>query len=271
MKKCVHCGKENVDEAIFCSDCGTKLDNGASAESTDVETDDSSSDSIMSIFKIRKVDESETLSARFKKHPFLYVCCVFPLIFLLVMSMVSDANLFIKGLHPTDYETNYPDEFNNLDINDDGKLEFNEVNHIVSHTPQDMLYDLFKKSDKSDDGYLSGYEFDMYMSKANGNVYEADYRKLVEEQEKNASKHNGGRDYSSGNSKATNSLNNHEFDRSGGYVLTCPYCGSESIYETGGHYRCAECGSNIYDPDDLELGYLEGYMELLAPLSLTIN
>ena len=45
----------------------------------------------------------------------------------------------------------------------------------------------------------------------------------------------------------------------------------ESIYETGGHYRCAECGSNIYDPDDLELGYLEGYMELLAPLSLTIN
>ena len=60
-------------------------------------------------------------------------------------------------------------------------------------------------------------------------------------------------DYSSGNSKATNSLNNQEFDRSGGYVLTCPYCGSESIYETGGHYRCAECGSNIYDPDDLEL------------------
>ena len=286
MKKCVHCGKENVDEAIFCSDCGTKLDNVPSAESTDIETDDSSSDSsmsrdietddsssdsIMSIFKIRKVDESETLSARFKKHPFLYVCCVFPLIFLLVMSMVSDVNLFIKGLHPTDYETNYPDEFNNLDLNDDGKLEFNEVNHIVSHTPQDMLYDLFKKSDKSGDGYLSGYEFDMYHSKANGNVYEADYRKLVEEQEKNASKHNGGRDYSSGNSKATNSLNNHEFDRSGGYVLTCPYCGSESIYETGGHYRCAECGSNIYDPDDLELGYLEGYMELLAPVSLTIN
>ena len=24
MKKCVHCGKENVDEAIFCADCGLK-------------------------------------------------------------------------------------------------------------------------------------------------------------------------------------------------------------------------------------------------------
>ena len=26
MIKCSKCGKENVDEAIFCSDCGTKLD-----------------------------------------------------------------------------------------------------------------------------------------------------------------------------------------------------------------------------------------------------
>ena len=41
MIKCSKCGKENVDEAIFCSDCGTKLDNGPSALSTDIETDDS--------------------------------------------------------------------------------------------------------------------------------------------------------------------------------------------------------------------------------------
>ena len=140
MIKCSKCGKENVDEAIFCSDCGTKLDNGPSALSTDIETDDSSSDSIWSLFKIRKVDESETLSARFKRHPTLYICCVFPLIFILVISIASDANLFIKGLHPADYETNYPDEFNNLDLNDDGKLEFNEVNHIVSHKISYMIY-----------------------------------------------------------------------------------------------------------------------------------
>ena len=25
MKKCVQCGKENVDEAIYCADCGAKL------------------------------------------------------------------------------------------------------------------------------------------------------------------------------------------------------------------------------------------------------
>ena len=132
--KCSKCGKDNVDEAIFCADCGNKLDNGSSAQNTDIETYDHSSDGIMSLFKIRKVDESETLSARFKRHPTLYICCVFPLIFILIISMIIDANLFIKGLHPADYETNYPDEFNNLDLNDDGKLEFNEVNHIVSHT-----------------------------------------------------------------------------------------------------------------------------------------
>ena len=267
MIKCSKCGKENVDEAIFCSDCGTKLDNGQSAQSTDIETDDSSSDSLWSLFKIRKVDESETFSARFKRHPTLYICCVFPLIFILVISIASDANLFIKGLHPADYETNYPDEFNNLDLNDDGKLEFNEVNHIVSHTPQDMLYDLFRKSDKDENGYLTGYEFDVYQSKADGNVYEADYRRLMEEKERNASKHKGGRDYNSGNSKATNSLNKLESDRNEGYVLTCPYCGSESIYEIDGYYRCAECGNSIYDPDDLELGYVEGYMEMLVPIS----
>nr|WP_295604896.1 zinc-ribbon domain-containing protein [uncultured Methanobrevibacter sp.] len=54
MIKCSKCGKENVDDAIFCADCGTKLDNGPSALSTDIETDDSSSDSIWSLFKIRK-------------------------------------------------------------------------------------------------------------------------------------------------------------------------------------------------------------------------
>jgi DNA-directed RNA polymerase subunit RPC12/RpoP/Ca2+-binding EF-hand superfamily protein len=267
MIKCSKCGKENVDDAIFCADCGNKLVNDPSDLSTDIETADSDSDSIWSLFKIRKVDESESFSARFKRHPTLYVCCVFPLIFILVISIASDANLFIKGLHPADYETTYPDEFNNLDFNDDGKLEFNEVNHIVSHTPQDMLYDLFRKSDKDENGYLTGYEFDVYQSKANGNVYEADYRRSMEEMERNASKHKGGRDYSSGNSKATNSLNKQESDRKEGYVLTCPYCGSESIYEIDGYYRCAECGNSIYDPDDLELGYVEGYMELLVPIS----
>lgn len=268
MIKCSKCGKENVDEAIFCADCGNKLDNDQSALSTDNETDDSNSDSTMSHSKIRRVDESDSFSARFKKHPVYYTCCVFPLLFIAVISMASDANHFIKGLHPADYETSDPDEFNNLDINDDGKLEFNEVNHIVSHTPQDKLYNIFGKSDKDDNGYLTGYEFDVYESKARGNVYEADHRRLMEEMERNASKHKGGRDYSSGNSKYTNSLNKQESDRKEGYVLTCPYCGSESIYEINGYYRCAECGNSIYDPDDLELGYVEGYMELLVPISL---
>ena len=34
-----------------------------------------------------------------------------------------------------------------------------------------------------------------------------------------------------------------------------------AAYETGGYYRCAECGNSIYSPDELELGYWDGYME----------
>ena len=31
MIKCSKCGKENIDGAIFCADCGTKLDNAMSS------------------------------------------------------------------------------------------------------------------------------------------------------------------------------------------------------------------------------------------------
>jgi DNA-directed RNA polymerase subunit RPC12/RpoP len=46
---------------------------------------------------------------------------------------------------------------------------------------------------------------------------------------------------------------------------TCPYCGSEAIYESGSGYRCAECGHYISNPDDLNLNYEEGYYELILP------
>ena len=262
---------ENPDEASFCANCGIKLDDSPSPESTVIEEEDSdssSSDNNGSFFKEVIVENPKR---NFKRDPLLYFCCIFPLLFFGMLSMISDADHFIKGLNPADYETNYPEEFNDLDMNGDGKLEFKEVNYIVSHTPQDTLYDIFEKSDKDGNGYLTGYEYDVYKSKAEGNSYEADYRKLEEERERNASKSEGRKDYSSVNNDYINSYNNQEFDREEGYVLTCPYCGSEAIYETGGYYKCAECGASIYDPDDLELGYGEGYMELLVPVSLALG
>ena len=243
MKKCVKCGHENLDEARFCAECGHEL-NSSSSNS-----------------KSNRNISFKRMKSNFKKHPYLHICCIFPLIFFAMFSIAHDAQGFYKEMHAEDYQTNYPEESNALDINEDGKLEFNEVNNIVLHTPQEKLYDIFKKSDKTGNGYLIGYEYDIYRSKATGNYYEAQYRKELEEKEKqaNASKNYSSR-YSS-SSKHSNSLNDHEYDSGDGYVLTCPYCGSESVYETGGYYRCAECGNSIYSPDELELGYWDGYME----------
>ena len=263
MKKCSNCGKENLDEAIFCAECGTKLNE----ESNDIPENLNKNDSPITSDSPRP--QPKSFREKFKKDPALYCCCFFPLIFIGLISMASDGNLFIKSLHPEDYDTLYPDEYNNLDLNNDGKLEFSEVNNIVFHTPQEMLYKIFQQSDKNNNGYLIDYEYDIFKRKAEGNVYEKDYRKLMEEKERNASKKKGKNH--SGTNRYVNELNNQEFDREEGYVLTCPYCGSEAIYETGGYYRCAECGSSIYSVDDLELGYGEGYMELLIPISLLVT
>ena len=241
MKKCAKCGYENLDEALFCAECGHELSSSSSNSNP------------------RRNISFKQIKNNFKRHPYLHICCLFPMILFAMFTIAHDAQGFYKEMHAEDYETNYPEEYYSLDINNDGKLEFNEVNNIVSHTPQEKLYDIFKKSDKSRDGYLYGYEYDVFRSKARGNYYEAQYRKELEEKEKqiNASKQNASRKSSS----SKNSINNNEYDSDEGYVLTCPYCGSESVYETGGYYRCAECGNNIYSPDELELGYWDGYME----------
>ena len=164
-----------------------------------------------------------------------------------------------------------------MDSNADGKVTFEEITEVNwIYLDNSTLKRFFEGADLNHNGYLKGHEFDFfgddvvsYGESSEDTSSSNDEYKYSSSSSSSSSSH--GRDYSSGNSKATNSLNNKEFDSSEGYVLTCPYCGSESVYETGGHYRCAECGSNIYNPDDLELGYWEGYMELLAPVSLTIN
>ena len=289
MKKCFKCAKENLDEAIFYADCGTKLDSSSpvlkkcpdcgkdnpidaiycehcTARLEDV-SNNSSSDSDDSSSKSDS-SSKKSFAEKYKEKPCLYWCFWGPMILFVIFNSVMGLINFEHGLHPEDYETSYSEEYDALDINNDGKLEFSEVNGMVSHTPQEKLYEIFGQSDKNGNGYLYGKEFDIYKSKAEGNVYEADYRKLMEEKERNASKKKGGRDYSSGSMKYANELNDQDFDsNSEGYVLTCPYCGSEAVYETGGYYKCAECGNSIYNPDELELGYGEGYMELLAPIS----
>lgn len=266
MKKCVQCGKENVDEAIYCADCGTKLStvynssNSSSASKTDNSLNSSSNQA--------------TNQANNEGPDKLKIFCCYVPIALFVLFLL--AALIYAGFAES-FGTYYADDFNYLDSNSDGKLTFDEITEVNwIYLDNSTLKRFFDGADLNHNGYLKGHEFDFFGDDVKRYAEPSEDTSSNNDEYKyssssSSSSSSGGRDYSSGNSKATNSLNNKEFDRSGGYVLTCPYCGSESVYETGGYYRCAECGSNIYSPDELELGYWDGYMELLAPVSLTIN
>ena len=345
MKKCSKCGKINIDEAIFCADCGSKLDEDSSIESTETCADcgskldeDSSIEStgigtVDSVFKPnkdmqiccvcgaenpkkalfcknctsylldekniefnRKLEEeySDTISEDSNKEDFsdnsnsppsassadnskasspksgtdqnteegpdkLKICCCYVPIILLVISTVWA--LIYHG-YAESFDTRYPSDFKNLDLNGDGKLSFEEISQAEWLVDDSSLEEYFNEADTNHNGYLKGHEFDIF----GDDILNHDSASSTSSSSSGSS--SKGRDYSSGSNKYSNNLNSHEYDRSEGYILTCPYCGSESVYETGGYYRCAECGSNIYNPDDLELGYWEGYMELSAPISL---
>ena len=249
MKKCSECGKENIDEAIFCADCGARLEHisNDSGSSNGNSNEGSSSPSDESDNK-QKTDEGPDKMK--------ILCCYVPLI----LVIISAAWAFVYHDYAESFDTEYSYDFIYFDSNSDGKLTFEEISQVEWVVDDLKLDKYFNKADTNHNGYLKGHEFDIF----------ADYILHDDSGSSSSSSSSGsssgGHDYSSANNKYVNDLNNQEFDRAEGYVLTCPYCGSESVYETGGYYKCAECGSNIYNPDDLELGYWEGYMELMTPI-----
>ena len=282
MKKCAKCGKENVDKAIFCANCGARLDS--------ISKDFSSSSSSLTLTPaldslknyIDKDSSSSSSAGSSVSYPNnnqgtdkgpdkLKICCCYVPVVLFIVFMV--AALVYYGAAES-FETGYPDDFEILDLNGDGELLLDEILQTNWTIDDSTLTKFFNEADTNHNGYLKGHEFDLfgddvvrYSEKSDSSNDKYKYSSSSS----SSSNSKKGRDYSSGNYNYGNSLNNQEFDSSEGYVLTCPYCGSEAIYETGGYYKCAECGRSIYSPDDLELGYQEGYMELLAPVSLIIN
>ena len=302
MKKCAKCGKENIDEAVYCANCGARLEfdskkpnssNNSSTPTPALSTlkKHMADDSSFSSYKNNSNASSNTssdissssknnsnsipgISQKYdKEQKFKICCCYVPVIIFIVFLGAS----FIYHDFAESFPTGYEDDFNYLDLDGDGRLSFDEITLVDWNLSDSLLSEYFNEADTNNNGFLKGHEFDIF----GDNV--KDYHRHSEDSSSSSDEYkyssssissgssSHGRDYNTGNSKATNSLNNQEFDRSGGYVLTCPYCGSEAVYETGGHYRCAECGRNIYNPDDLELGYWEGYMELISPALLLVT
>ena len=104
MKKCAKCGYENLDEALFCAECGHELSSSSSNSNP------------------RRNISFKQIKNNFKRHPYLHICCLFPMILFAMFTIAHDAQGFYKEMHAEDYETNYPEEYYSLDINNDGKL-----------------------------------------------------------------------------------------------------------------------------------------------------
>lgn len=286
MKKCANCGKENIDKAVYCANCGVKLDS-VSQNYSSSNSHSTSGPALSTLKKHLSEDSSSSSSAGSsvsnsnsnqvadKAPDKLKICCCYVpvILFILVLILAIFMNAF-----PESFSTTYEGDFKYLDVNGDEKLSFDEARQLDPYMRDKEIRPYFLEADKNNNGYLIGYEFDGFRSDV---VYSDSYSYSSSDDSsssnsgkyKYSSSSSSSKSYSSSSSGSSNSYNSYdEYDSSSeGYVLTCPYCGSEAIYETGGYYKCAECGNSIYDPDDLELAYQEGYMDLLAPVSLTIN
>ena len=296
---CPKCGKTNVKDAKFCHSCGASLNSNSSSSSSTIKNDFSSSDKkSASSFADKNISgsaksnsssnknsssdstnktnsnsnkvnsssvssDSKTNETGKKDHSvWKFCCCYVPVIlfvFVLIIAMLMQA-------FPENFDTSYDYEFQQLDMDGDGRLSFLEARQLDPTMSDAEIEPYFNQADKNNNGYIIGYEFDSFLSdvKPYSSSSSDDYSS-------SSSSSSNSHKYSSSSSSSSSSSDYDDYDYSSdGYVLTCPYCGSEAIYESGNYYQCADCGNTIYNPDDLELNYQEGYMDLLVPIT-TVN
>ena len=189
-------------------------------------------------------------------------CCAVYLV-LMIITILGHAILGIPIDSYTEETTTKYTDFVQLDTNGDGGLSFDEVKDYDHSSEfsisQSNLQSIFDRCDKNGNGLLIGGEYDHY-------VYSVkDYLNHLKKQKEQAQREAQEKAKSSSSSSSSSSSHSYSSDYSDDGAETCPYCGSEAIYESGGVYRCGECGSTIYNPDDLNLNYEEGYYELTLP------
>ena len=194
-------------------------------------------------------------------------CCAVYLI-LMIITLLGHAILGIPMDSFTEETATKFTDFEDLDLDGDGGLSFDEVkyyDHNSEFSISEMeLEKMFNRCDKNGNCLLIGAEYDNYV------YHVEDYINDLEKQREKAQREAKEKAKSSSSSSSSSSNYNPFPLRSsssgdGDGAETCPYCGSEAIYESGNGYRCQECGSYISNPDDLNLNYEEGYYELTLP------
>lgn len=263
MVKCSKCGSENKSEAKFCHSCGAKLDikdpynldgksreygstTGKSAGSASAYYDHSANSGGSSSDSTGGIDNFRNMS-NFKK--IIFACCAV-FIVLFIFSLAAQALGF--DMEPYSENKTAYHNYSSLDLDDDGALCLEELEIEYSNISSSKMSDIFKKSDKNRNHLIRGAEYDML------NYYVNEHFKDLEKKKNEKTSSSS----SSSSSSSGSSSYKSPFTTSGSSddgAETCPFCGSEAVYESGNSYKCAECGRTISNPDDLDLNYDEGY------------
>lgn len=261
MVKCSKCGSENKSESKFCHNCGAKLlsndpynldgksreygsTTGKSNGSASAYYDHSANAGSSSSNSNGLLENFRSMS-NFKK--IITACCAV-FIVLFILSLGAQA----LGFNMESYTENQTamHDYASLDLDDDGALCLEELEVEYSNVSSSKLSSIFQKADKNNNGLIKGAEYDMFRYLLNEHFKELEKKSKEKTSSSSSSSSSGSSSYKSPFALSDSSDDGAE---------TCPFCGSEAVYESGNSYRCAECGRTISNPDDLNLNYDEGY------------
>ena len=196
MKKCKCCGSENKNQSNFCHNCGYDLNN-------------------------------ENFTSRFKKaNPVIKIIIILIAAFLFLA--VFTGSYIFMGFPMDDLTqdnaTYSTSEFDNLDVNRDGVLNFSEIEAISSNISPYNLTSIYNLAYENNDGVLNPSEFDRF-----NNQLEKPQKVITQK---------------------THSQPVKNTER-------CPSCGSggDNIYEYfdefgNPYYQCSVCDYETYDEGD---------------------
>ena len=296
---CANCGSKldlSSTNSVNNSINESSVNSSNSVNSTNSTNSTNSPNSPNSINSAKSQNKSDT-PATDKLLSNAKTCCIGIIVIFIVFMAIA----FIYHDAGENFNTEYGADFRELDLNGDGMLSFEEASQIDTSIPDSDMQRYFNESDTNHNGYLKGHEFDLfaddiryynnidhskssdsdkfkYSSGGTTNFLPDEYSSDDSSSSSSSSSGSSRSSSSSSSRSGSSSSSSSSSSRSGSSssssyddynsdaVATCPYCGSEAIYETGGYYKCGECGRTIYSPDELELNYQEGYLNLIVPV-----
>ena len=161
-------------------------------------------------------------------------CCAVWIV-LMILSLIGNLVLGIPfDSYTEDVATKYTD-FTQLDIDGDGGLSFDEVRSYDHNSKYSIsendLYEMFVYCDKNNNGRLVGGEYDHYVTRVKMFIDDLENKEKKAQREAQERAKNSSSSSSSSNSNPFALRSGSSSDGDG--AETCPFCGSEAIYESG--------------------------------------